>query len=413
MLDVAGFEFEAIFSKTNVVRHTGPKTFSKLGKINLATIQLLRRNLQKLGQSTFDYVVIDEFHHAAAKSYMKVLGHLAPKFLLGLTATPYRGDQQDIARLCGGNVLIDYDLRLGIETGILSPYHYYGCFDDVDYSNLAHNGIRYNIKDLERALVIPKRDEAVIQTWRKHAEGKPTLAFCCSQVHAHRVASSFNNAGVRAEVYLADTPINSRMELTNQLQRGTLKVICSVDVLNEGADIPFLECLLFLRPTESQRVFYQQLGRGLRKSAGKSYCTVIDFIGNFKNAYKIVGYQGLLPLEQEEGIHPFSSSHNFKDIFNLPLGCEVHFDARVIDLFARQVFNAKNATRHNIGRILIYEYVSLMRYLKRKPTAKDIDRCQSLDSSFYRLVFGSWEAFESVVKDIAPPAAIQTGLGYK
>lgn len=410
MLDVACSEFEAVFSKKSVARHSVPKTISTLTTVNLITIQLLRRNLRRLNAGAFDYIVIDEFHHAAAKSYRTAVSHLDPKFLLGLTATPYRGDQQDISQLCGGNVLIDYDLRKGVETGILAPYHYYGCFDDVDYSSLAHNGIRYDIRDLERALIIPERDEAIIRTWKKQAEDRPTLAFCCSQKHAHRVVASFKAAGVPAQVYLSDTPVPSRTTLIQQLQKGELKVLCAVDVLNEGADLPFLECLLFLRPTESQRVFYQQLGRGLRRFIGKTHCIVIDFIGAFKNAYKIVGYQGLLPLEQEEAIHPFSSSRSFKEIFNLPLGCEVHFDEKVIDIFTKQVFDAKNATRHNISRILIYEYVSLMKYLKRKPSAKDVDRCQLLDSSFYRLVFGSWDAFESVVRDIEPSIGVQASL---
>lgn len=119
----------------------------------------------------FDYMVVDEFHHAAAKSYRDLIERVRPKFLLGLTATPFRGDRQDIAVLCGGNVLVEYELRNGIELGVLSPYHYFGCFDDIDYSTISHNGTRYDIRDLERALIIPERDAAIIDKWREQGRG--------------------------------------------------------------------------------------------------------------------------------------------------------------------------------------------------------------------------------------------------
>ena len=397
MLDVAKSEFEAAFSAPKVAIHIVGKTLDKPGSVNISTIQLLRHNLVRLKPGAFDYVIIDEFHHAAAKSYREVLDRLKPPFLLGLTATPYRGDRQDIAELCGHNVLVDFDLRSGIDMGILSPYHYFGCFDDIDYSKVVHNGVRYNIKDLERALIIPERDRAIIATWREHAEGKPTIAFCCSHEHAKRVAASFNKSGVPAEVYLSETSLQIRRGVADDLRKGTVRVVCAVDVLNEGADMPFVECLLFLRPTESQRIFFQQLGRGLRKYVGKPICTVIDFIGRFKNAYQIVEYQGLLPVDSDAHEIPFGSIQGRKEILNLPLGCQVHFDERVIDIFIRQVLDHKVPTRHNVGRILIYYYQRLAKSLGRKPTAKDVDRYQLLDSSLYRAVFGSWARFQAIV----------------
>ena len=398
ILDVAKSEFDAIFSTGSVTVHASGRSLSEPNRVNISTIQLLRHNLPKLKEGLFDYVVIDEFHHAAARSYRDVLSRVKPQFLLGLTATPYRGDRQDIAELCDGNVLVEFDLRSGIEMGILSPYHYFGCFDDVDYSQIAHNGVRYDIRDLERALIIPKRDEAIIRTWRQRADGRPTLAFCCSHKHARRVAERFCKAGVPAKVYLSDTSLDERKSVAEQLLSGRVRVVCAVDVLNEGADMPFVECLLFLRPTESHRIFYQQLGRGLRRYVGKSHCIVIDFIGRFKNAYKIVEYQGLLPLEEEESVHPFRSIGTKKDVLNLPLGCEVHFDESVIDIFCRQLLDPRAATRHNIGRILIYEYQRLAKRLGRQPSTKDVDHNQLLDSSFYRAVFRSWERFQELMR---------------
>jgi superfamily II DNA or RNA helicase len=271
ILDVARSEFEGIFSLQQVVPHATGKSLLNPGVVNLSTIQLLSRNTAKLKPGVFDYVVIDEFHHAAAKSYRDILARLQPSFLLGMTATPYRGDRQDIADICDHNILVDFDLRSGIDMGILSPYHYFGCFDDIDYSKVGHNGIRYDIKDLERALIIPERDRAIIAKWQERAEGKPTLAFCCSHEHARRVAASFIKEGISAEVYLSDTSISERKVVAEKLRKGEIKVVCAVDVLNEGADMPFVECLLFLRPTESKGIFFNNSVAGCGSMSASRY----------------------------------------------------------------------------------------------------------------------------------------------
>ncbi len=170
--------------------------------------------------------------------------------------------------------------------------------------------------------------------------------------------------------------------------------------MNEGADLPFVESLLFLRPTESARIFYQQLGRGLRRCVGKSHCIVIDFIGNFRNAYRIVEYQGLLPMLDVETLLHSGRAHHAKEVLNLPLGCEVHFDDKVVDIFARQTLDPAHATKHNIARILIYQYSKLARRLGHAPTRKEVDRNLLLHTQFYKLVFGSWNKFEMLVSDL-------------
>ena len=176
-------------------------------------------------------------------------------------------------------------------------------------------------------------------------------------------------------------------------------MLCVVDVLNEGADIPFIECLLFLRPTESARIFYQQLGRGLRRYVGKSHCIVVDLIGNFKNAYKILEYQSLFPSNDSETSLDFSKVRKAKEVFNLPLGCEVHFDERVIDVFANQSLDPSRATRHNIGRILIHQYLKFVQRLGHKPSRSEIDHNVLLGRDFYKRVFGSLKSFERLVND--------------
>ena len=393
ILDVAEAEFGAAFGSKEVDRLTGSSNPTS-SVVHLATIQLLSQHLDRIDPQAYDYVVVDEFHHAAARTYRQLLDTLQPRFLLGLTATPFRSDRQDIVELCGGNVVVNYELRTGIERGILTPYHYYGCFDDVDYSQISRTRGRYNIRDLERALVIPERDAAIIAQWRKLAKGTATLAFCCSRRHAERMCRNFNEAEIPAATYLGVTSARERKNLTEKLQVGDLQILCVVDVLNEGADFPFVQTLLFLRPTESVRVFHQQLGRGLRRAVGKSHCTVIDFIGNFKNAYKLLEYHGLLPYGEGQASVP-GKILTPKAVLNLPLGCRVHFDTRVVDVFAQQSLSPANATRHNIGRILIYQYARLETRLGRRPTRKDVDHNLWLGRELYELVFGSWRAFQT------------------
>lgn len=394
ILQGAEEEFLKEITANEVVRFDGRPTQEELKRVNLITIQSLIRNLEIFAETPVDYLVVDEFHHAAARSYRQTVDVLQPKFLLGLTATPFRGDQQDVLELCNNNVVVDYDLRQGIEFGVLSPYHYFGCFDDVDYTDIRHNGTRYDIRDLERALVIPERDQAIIARWKEKALGKPTIAFCCSQVHAQRVADSFQTANIPAAIYIANTTHAERSTLRDRLRLGDLKVLCVVDILNEGIDLPFIECLLFLRPTESKRVFFQQFGRGLRRFLGKEHCTVIDFIGNFKNAYTIVEHLGLEPYEHEEPGQETTRGRSAKEILNLPTGCEVEFDERVINIFGNQSMNPRFATRQNIARILIHQYKKLERRLGRKPTIKEINRSYIIDSRYYVMVFGSWRSFE-------------------
>jgi superfamily II DNA or RNA helicase len=398
ILDVAQSEFDAVFGNLNVKRHDTWRGLSVPNRVNITTIQLVARHLNELDLGAYDYVVVDEFHHAASPSYRKLLQRANPRFLLGLTATPFRGDREDIYELCQGKVVVSFELRDGIDAGILSPYHYFGCFDDIDYSTISRRHSQYNIRDLEKALIIPKRDHAIIQKWKEKALDRATVAFCCTHEHARRVAKSFKAAGVPAAPYISETSAGPRRILLDQLANNEIKVLCTVDVFNEGADLPFIECLLFLRPTQSKRIFYQQLGRGLRPYAGKTFCTVIDFIGNFHNAYKIVEYQGLQPFEDGDLIPDFRHARSRKDILNLPLNCEVHFDEKVVKVFADQALDPRYATRHNIGRILLYQYDKLSSHLGYRASKRDVDKYSILGSRFYSQVFGSWMAFESLMQ---------------
>lgn len=390
ILEVARSEFEAAYGQSKV-------SFDATSPVTLNTIQYLSDHLSEWTSEALDYVVVDEFHHAAARTYRKAIEQLKYRFLLGLTATPFRADRKDIAELCDNNVVVNYELRAGIECGILSPYHYYGCFDDVDYTEIDRSRT-YTVRDLERKLIIRERHQAIVRKWVEKAKDKPTLAFCCSHRHAEKVAAEFNTQGVAAAVYVSTTTLAERRRLTDDLESGVVKVLCVVDILNEGADIRFVECLLFLRPTESKRIFLQQLGRGLRRHVGKAHCVVIDFIGNFKNAYKVIEYHGLRPDEVDSGQNV--NSFVRREVLDLPLGCKVEFDEKVLQLFASQSLDPRAATRQNIARILYYQHEKLRKRLGRMPTRKEVDRNLLLGARFYEQVFGSWKRFvESLPQD--------------
>ncbi len=397
ILEGARREFSHVYGANAVYKGWLCDEAVPVPSVHLSTIQSLRRNIEKIKAKQFDYVVVDEFHHAAAQSYRKLISRVEPDFLLGLTATPFRSDKQDVVELCKGNIIVSFELRTGIDNGILVPYHYHGCFDDIDYSSIKHMAYGYTIDDLNKALIIPARDEAIIRKWRSMAEDLPTLAFCCSHEHAKRMAASFNSFGIAAAEYLSETPLEKRANLVEMLQYGDLKVLCAVDVLNEGVDVPFLECLLFLRPTESKRVFFQQLGRGLRRSQGKEKVIVLDFIGNFHNAYRIVEYLGLEP-EETVVFESMGRLRSSKEVINLPLGCQVEFDDRVIDIFASQVLDPRKATCQNIAQILIYLYLRTSKHLGHLASPRETDRLQILHSDFYKKVFGNWDNFQALMR---------------
>lgn len=393
----AAAEFAHVFGNRAIHMDWQVNPSDKNTSVHLCTIQKISRNLGGLSPNQFDYVVVDEFHHAAAKSYRKLISNVSPKFLLGLTATPFRGDRQDVLELCNGNLIASFELRTGIDGKILVPFHYYGCFDNVDYTRLRNNPNGYSIRDLNKALIIPERDQGIIEKWKELSDNLPTIAFCCSMQHAIRTTESLNKAGIPAAYYLATTPQDNRQELINRLQFGDLKILCCVDVLNEGVDIPFVECLLFLRPTESKRIFFQQLGRGLRKSPGKQRVLVLDFIGNFHNSYRIVDYIGLLP-EEYASVLRLSGARTTKQLFNLPLGCKVEFDDRVVEVFANQILDPRRANRNNIAQILIFQYRKTSRWLGRPARKEDVNRYQFLNADLYGLVFGNWSSFEVMMK---------------
>ena len=252
-----------------------------------ASVQTLSRSehLARGELARFDYVVIDEFHHAAADSYRQILDALSPRFLLGLTATPFRGDNRDLLELCDGNLAYQVGLFEAMSFGWLVPFRYYGVADTVVYTDdLLTARKTYDAGRLTLRFNSQERADLVIRQFHRH-ESRAALGFCVSIENANYMAQRFSAAGVPAAAVHSGATSVDRTEALRRLALGQLAVLFTVDMFNEGVDIPVVDLVMFLRPTESMTVFLQQLGRGLRLSDGKEYLTVLDLIGNYRNAH--------------------------------------------------------------------------------------------------------------------------------
>ena len=248
------------------------------------TIQWLDRNQTRLKESAYDYVVFDEAHHAAAPTHRTVLTHLSPKYLLGLTATPERGDGKSILGLFGGEISAELRLWDAIKEGYLSPFRYYAVADGTDLRGLKLSRGEYAVKDLESLYLANDSwldlvyNEFVEKT--KNLKYRKVLGFCPSVRISERVAEYFKNRGVRAEHLDGASDSVFRAITMEAFRTDDLEAVFSVDLLNEGIDVPDANVVLLLRPTASATVFVQQIGRGLRTCEQKEHCTIIDYVGN-------------------------------------------------------------------------------------------------------------------------------------
>lgn len=301
---------------------------------------------QYFARDYFDYIVVDEFHHAVNEQYQKIIEYFQPKFLLGLTATPERMDGRNIYEICDYNVPYEISLKDAVDKGMLVPFHYYGIYDETDYSGLHVVKGRYEEKELNRIYITnEKRYELIYKHYRKY-RSKRALGFCCSRKHAEEMAKNFCSRGVAACAVYSNSDgefSEDRDTALEKLTRGEIKVIFSVDMFNEGLDLPAVDMVLFLRPTQSPVIFLQQLGRGLRKSRGKEFLNVLDFIGNYERAgrapFLLSGQNASQGAGTEEGPQDLE----------YPDGCIVDFDMRLIDLF-REMENRNLTVRDIIGR---------------------------------------------------------------
>lgn len=293
-----------------------------------ASIQSLSAALvANLAPDHFDVVIIDEFHHAAAPTYAALLERVNPRELLGLTATPERADGEPILQWFGGRIAAELRLWDAIDQHRLVPFAYYGIHDATDYTRVTwRRGRGYDPQELSNLVtgdeVLARRIIENVTRVVAEPETMRALGFCVSVAHARFMADQFNRAGLAAQAVTGETAPEERRKALEDLRHGRLRVLFSVDLFNEGVDIPSVDTLLLLRPTDSPTVLLQQLGRGLRKEEGKSICTVLDFVGQHHREFKLYRRFGAILgggrkqiEDQVAGGFPF-----------LPSGCHMELD---------------------------------------------------------------------------------------
>lgn len=307
----------------------------------------------------YDFIIVDEFHHAAAPSYKKLLEYFKPHILLGLTATPERMDGGDILQYFGGSAAAEIRLPEAINRKLLSPFQYFGITDEIDLSSIRWQRCGYDRRALSDIYTLSgaaakRRAEMIFNALQKYVTDMnevKALGFCVSVEHARFMAEIFNLLGLPSAAVTGETENTERCSIKERLVSGSLRYIFAVDIYNEGVDIPEINTILLLRPTESLTVFLQQLGRGLRLSDGKECLTVLDFIGQANSNYNFESKFTALLARTERGI-----VHEIKHGFmSLPKGCYIRLEKVAQEYILnniRRMVGQKNAI---IARLASFE----------------------------------------------------------
>ena len=380
--------FRKIRPSSSCGRYDGSLTALQLDRIEMlfASIQTLGRveHLKRFAPDAFDYIVVDEFHHAAASTYRRLLDHFQPKFLLGLTATPERTDGGDLLGLCDENLVYRCDLIRGIEEKLLSPFEYFGVPDEVDYSNIPWRSRRFDEAALTTAVSTRARAQNALEQLQR-VGAKRTLGFCCSQQHADFMAEYFREAGLRVASVHSGPDSDPRARSLEALSTGEIDIVFAVDMFNEGLDIPSIDTVLMLRPTESSILWLQQFGRGLRKSPDKQRLKVVDYIGNHRTfLVKLRSMlQPLLRVGESEAEIRRGLQMLQQGEAQLPAGCSVTYELATIDLIKQVLRPASRTEAMNAF------YRDFEERHDQRPTAREAYHA-SYNPRALRATHGSW-----------------------
>lgn len=344
------------------------------------TITMWNKLKGQFAPNHFQYIVVDEAHHGAASGYREALSHLQPESLIGLTATPERMDGQDIRPLFGNTFTHELRLADAIERTLLSPFIYYGISDEssVDYSHLKFENGRYDAAQLSSLLSHNEQRAAWILTQiSEHLDNvlkMKCIGFCVDVAHAEFMADFFNRKGVPSMALTSKTPAECRRLAKDKLQTGQLNVLFTVDLYNEGVDIPDVDTVLFLRPTESLTIFLQQLGRGLRRYADKESLVVFDFIArahrkfNYLQRFKALSTRTVAKKIQQQIEQGFSY---------LPTGCYIHLDRQSREHILR---NIKETISQFTRKRMLHEIRSHVAETGRRSTLFELLEFLGVDS---------------------------------
>ena len=334
-----------------------------------ASTSMLSRHLDEFAKNEFDYIVYDEVHHIVAESGKRIFEYFKPEFMLGLTATPERMDNKDVFALFEQNIPYELRLRDAILNDLVVPFHYYGIRTKLaDYGDKERMKVAREIARNENVAFIAGE----IEKHRKENEKLKCLAFCTNLQHCAQMAEEFCELGYNAIGLTGGSDLGERIKAFKDLQddNSPLEIICAVDILNEGVDIPQVNLVLFLRPTESQTVFLQQLGRGLRKYEGKEYVTVLDFIGNnYERSVQIATALGTLSTT------PYAEKQYLKDMIRTNFssleipGVEINID----ELSKEELVRFIDSTNFNTTSFLKKDYENFKKYIKAESFPSHMD----------------------------------------
>lgn len=365
--------FAKVWPEATLGEYTGSQK-DMTQTVIFATVQSISKDLEKFSPMDFDYLIVDECHHAAANTYQKIFTYFHPKFILGLTATPERSDGEDMLELFQ-NVAHKMDLKTAVERGVLVPIRCIRVKTNIDLTDVRINGIKYNSQDLESKLFIPERNQLIVDTYLKYVNGKKTVIFCASVDHAAEIAKLLRDSGVKAEAVSGRDRVEIREKVLKDYETGSTDVLCACDLLNEGWDSPHTTVLFMARPTMSKTIYMQQLGRGTRRCPGKEDLLVVDFVDNanmFNMPYSlhrvlnIAKYQPMAYVLAPENKRKLDQDMLFKGEkpeawLDVPIDVD---DYEIIDLF-----NWQNSVKDMISQIELVRMVDVQsetveRYIK-------------------------------------------------
>ena len=334
------------------------------------------KNLDIFKKDEFDYIIIDECHHAVAETYKKIIDYFEPEFLLGLTATENRMDNKDVVEIFDNNIPFELRLRDAIINDLIVPFHYYGIRDElVDYglSDSAERRLIAQMADTGNCEFIQQQ----IEKHRKDGEKLKALAFCRNIQHARMMAENLSEY-YKTAFLTGKNKTGERIRAFNDLQSDSkdLEILFAVDILNEGVDIPGVNMVLFLRPTESSTIFIQQLGRGLRKYPGKDYVTILDFIGNnYKRSVHIALALGSLSRNSilEKKLLKSMILNDFKPLGLDSYGVKISID----DLSKEEIVESIEKENFNSLRYMKTDYLNFKNYLNSPSYPKHMDYLNS------------------------------------
>ncbi|MEI3326593.1 MAG: DEAD/DEAH box helicase [Thomasclavelia sp.] len=353
-----------------------------------ATIQTIHKQKYRelFKPDTFDYIIIDEVHRAGATSYQELIDYFKPQFLLGMSATPERSDHFDIYKMFDYNIAYEIRLQQAIEYDLLCPFHYYGI------SDIAVDGISIDDKTSFNNLVTEVRVNHIIdkiELYGYSGNKARGLIFCSRKDEAIELSNLFNQKGYHTVALTSDDSEIKRQNAIDKLENDHLDYIFTVDIFNEGIDIPKINQIIMLRPTQSAIIFVQQLGRGLRKNASKDYVVVIDFIGNYEKNFLIpIALSGNYTYDKDS-LRRFVSEGSLL----LPGASTIDFDL----ISKKKIYEAIDQAKFNDLKIIKDSYQQLKDKLGRIPNLSDFDKYDSIDPLriFQNKSLGSYHKFLS------------------